>query len=297
MACFVFCPVVVRAADAGVKKEVNIADRARALLLVEAEHGSVVLAKSPGLALPIASLTKLMTALVFVEQHPTWDRIVQIQKEDVQTEGRAVLHAGDRIRLRDLFTLALVRSDNTAAQSLTTASGLPLDVFIAAMNERAAALGLLETTFVEPTGLRPENRSTARDLVHLAATAFADPTIGAALKKSSATIRFIPAKETKERWVTRKIYSTNTLLGKREKNFQILSGKTGTTDEAGYSYIVNAQTFTKPKRSLLVVILSAGSARDRFDLALDLFSFGMTRLSSLESPQIPTMTVHSAMAN
>jgi D-alanyl-D-alanine carboxypeptidase/D-alanyl-D-alanine endopeptidase (penicillin-binding protein 7) len=292
---FVFFPAMVSAAETDVQGEVNVTDRARAVLLVEGEHGSVILAKSPGLPLPIASLTKLMTALVFLELHPAWNEIVRIEEQDVDPEGRAVLHVGDRIRIRDLFRLALVRSDNTATRSLVASSGLSEEGFVSAMNSKAQALGLGETAFTEPTGLSPENRSTARDLVHLAAIAFRDPTIGGVLRQSSVTIRFIPAKRVKSLWVSKKIYSTNMILGKRVGNFQVLLGKTGTTDEAGYSFIVNAKTLTRPRRHLYAVILSAASAKERFDLALDLLSFGTMRLGTLESPAAPGLMVHSAM--
>ncbi len=273
----------------------DLTSRARAILLVEADHGGVLLAKSPALELPIASLTKLMTALVFLDAHPNWQRLIRIRSEDIRSSGRGVLVAGDQISLKDLFTVALIRSDNTAAQSLVTASGMSEEAFVAAMNAKAHAMGLDETSFVESTGLDPKNMSTARDLVRLAHAAFVQPTIAGMLRQPSATVSVLPAG--KKIAGKKKVYSTNIILGKHAKSFQVVEGKTGTTDEAGYSFIVHAQTAEKPQRNLFAVILSATSARERFDLALDLLTFGTTQLTQFPPAESPRDTVlHSAAA-
>ncbi len=261
----------------------DFTNQARAILLVETEHGGVLFAKSPALELPIASLTKLMTALVFVQTRPAWERIVTIRSSDVRSGGKRVLGAGDRIRVRDLLTLALMRSDNTAAQSLVRASGMTGEEFIAAMNAKAEEFGIAQTRFVEPTGLSPENRSSARDLVHLAYRAFSHPTIGAILRLPSAFVPVDHAGDASKTWKRRRIFSTNLLLGKRARGFEVLEGKTGTTDEAGYSFIVHARTKAKPRQNLLAVVLAAGSASERFSVALDVLAFGSEK--ALEFPQ------------
>ncbi len=99
---------------------------------------------------PIASITKLMTALVFLEHNPGWEVIYEITAADRVEGGRLNLFPGDQVTLKDLFYTALVASDNGAALALTRASNLGEERFIIAMNEKAAALGLKATHFVDP---------------------------------------------------------------------------------------------------------------------------------------------------
>ena len=272
----------------------HMTDHARAVLVVEAEHGSVLVAKAPAAVLPIASLTKLMTALVFLDQRPRWNALVGIKGNRLQLQSRSILHDGDRMSLKDLFTTALVRSDNAAAQSLATATGLRQEEFVRLMNEKAASLELVDTHFVEPTGLAPENRSTARDLIHIAAVAFRTPAIAEVLKRRSAIVHVLRAEAGQNHWKALTVLSTNLIVGKRDNGFQILEGKTGTTDEAGYSFVVQAETLKNPKQHLLAVILAASSSLERFSLALDVLRFGSAKLNGFGDTAAPETVLQSA---
>ncbi len=287
-------PMALRAAASA--DTAQLLDRARAVLLVEEEHGSTIVAKSPALELPIASLTKLMTALVFLESHPSWKREVTINAADLQGLGTRVLAVEDRLKLDQLFSLMLIHSDNNAALAIARESGLSLDEFVAAMNAKAEVLGLLHTHFVEPTGLDAGNRSTASDLVRLAWVAFQRPEIATALERRAFSLLLVRKDGKGAKMITKSIVSTNLLLGRKVGDLQVLLGKTGTTDEAGYSYIVRAGTLAKQPIHFLGVILSTATQHDRFDVALDILRFGAAQFAHAMIPHSPApgFEVHSA---
>ncbi|TSC76219.1 MAG: D-alanyl-D-alanine endopeptidase (penicillin-binding protein 7) [Parcubacteria group bacterium Gr01-1014_31] len=137
--------------------------------------------------LPIASLTKLMTAMVLLDHDPDWDQVVPITADalaypqlyvdpgDVTSE--VPFTSGDRVTVRDLWRAMLVASSNQAAGMLAGASSLTEREFVAAMNTKANALGLTRTRFTDPSGLDPYNVSTAAEMARLAAAAFSQPEI------------------------------------------------------------------------------------------------------------------------
>ena len=211
---------------------------------------------------PIASLTKLMTALVFLDHNPGWDAVYEIKPSDITTGGRTHVYIGEKVFIRDLFSLSLAASDNTAARALVGASGFETGEFIAAMNDKAAALGLENTVFADPVGLHNGNLSVAREIARLLEAAMADDRVRAAslLKRyefKTVTGRFVLA------------YSTDSLLGDFPANGISLSGgKTGFTDAAGYCF---AGEFTDLSgRRLISVVLGASDRRASFDDTRDL---------------------------
>jgi len=286
-----------RTSAAGKGDTAQLLDRARAVLVVEEEHGSTLVAKSPSLELPIASLTKLLTALVFLETHPIWEREITVKLTDIVGPGKKVLLAGDRVTLVNLFTLMLVRSDNTAATAIGRESGMSKDEFVAAMNRKAESMGLAHTAVVEPTGLDGKNRSTALDLVRLSNVAFQNPYIAAALERPSFTLTFLKkAVHGSRKLVKKRIASTNLLLGETFKGLRVGLGKTGTSDEAGYSYVLRAQTLEGRPRFVLAVFLATPSQRDRFALAADVLSFAALQMDYLQRDQTTPSTVVKSVA-
>lgn len=136
--------------------------------------------------LPLASLTKLMTALVFLSTDPDWDEEVVITKEEIDypctlqtcgTTSEINLKAGDRIKIKDLWVGMLSASSNQSAVILADNSGLTRKEFVEKMNEKAESLGLAKTKFVEMSGLSADNISTAGEFAKIADSAFADPRI------------------------------------------------------------------------------------------------------------------------
>jgi D-alanyl-D-alanine carboxypeptidase len=206
--------------------------------------------------LRIASITKLMTALVFLDHNPGWDQVYQITRQDRRDGGKIYLYLGDQVTVKNLFYAMLVGSDNTATIALIHAAGLNEADFVAEMNAKAKALGLLQTHFVDPVGLSNDNISTAREVAVLAQTALARNEVNQAVsteKTDFATVAGIP----------KTIESTNTLLNNfSDNNIRIIGGKTGHTDLAGYCFVAK---FTDSRQhEIISVILNTPSANDRF---------------------------------
>lgn len=138
-------------------------------LLVNQDSGEVLVRKNDLAVLPIASLTKLMTALVVAEAKQPMDELLTITEEDVDTErhSRSRLRVGTTLTREEALRLALMSSENRAAHALGRAYPGGLEKMVAAMNAKAAQLGMKNTVYVDPTGLSNRNQSTARDVAVL----------------------------------------------------------------------------------------------------------------------------------
>ncbi|MFW0837928.1 MAG: D-alanyl-D-alanine carboxypeptidase family protein [Candidatus Komeilibacteria bacterium] len=202
---------------------------------------------------PIASLTKLMTALVWLDQQTDPEKVMRISTDDYRTGGRYYIFTGEEIKTRDLFYATLVASDNTAAITLARSTGLDMEQFVAAMNTKAKAIGMHDTHFVEPTGLDNNNVSTAADMLKLARQAFADPDIVNASSRSdySYTIQN----------TSRKVYviSTDNLL---DSYLDIIAGKTGYLDEAGGCLVTVAKN--EGGHKIIAIALGSSDQYSRF---------------------------------
>lgn len=203
---------------------------------------------------PIASITKLMSALVFLEHNPGWSQTVEISSEDNRLGSKAYLFLGDRLSEKDLFRTALVASDNTAITALVRTTGLSEKEFVAEMNQKASLLRLKSTTFVEPTGLDSGNQSTVKDITRLALMAFNNPDIRQALQFSNYEFETENGKKVS-------VITTNELLEIPSDNPHLLAGKTGHLTEAGYCFV---GWFEKNGHTVITVVLGASEATDRF---------------------------------
>ncbi|MDD5109826.1 MAG: serine hydrolase [Patescibacteria group bacterium] len=225
-------------------------------------NGKPVAGRYPNQILPIASLTKLMTALVISDLKPDWEREITLTAEDLaypQTQvdpgditSEVAFAVGDTVTVRELWVAMLVSSSNQAAITLADHSGLPIPAFVSAMNSKSRALGLNRTVFIEPTGLDPDNISTAAEMAKIAAAAFANPTIAdttvlkeftIAARQTDGAIRAVP--------VTNRNYS---LL-----QFSVDGAKTGFLYEA-------QRTVAVRKGNTIAVVLHARSMSERNQL-------------------------------
>ena len=149
---------------------------ANAALLMEARSGEIVFAKNPDTPLPMASTTKIMTALVALEQIPL-ETVVTIPAEAVGIEGSSVyLTEGERLTVEELLYALLLASANDAAVALAVTVGGSVEGFAEMMNRKAVELGLTSTHFVNPHGLDAEgHHTTARELAIIARAALENP--------------------------------------------------------------------------------------------------------------------------
>lgn len=205
---------------------------------------------------PIASITKLMTALVFVENNPGWDTTYTISASDQVEGGRLNLFPGEEVRLSDLFKTSLIASDNGATLALVHASGLSEVDFVKKMNKKAQALGLNHTSFTDPVGLSENNVSSAREVALLAKAVLAQEEIRKATETKDYEFTTIDGR-------AKKVESTDYLLFDSEKNsFQVLGGKTGYTDLAGYCFVGRFKD--ESGREIISVVLNSSGKNERF---------------------------------
>jgi D-alanyl-D-alanine carboxypeptidase (penicillin-binding protein 5/6) len=205
---------------------------------------------------PIASITKLMTALVFLDTKPNWSATYQITAADNIEGGKLHLFSGDTLNLKDLFLTSLVASDNGATIALVHASGLSEEDFVLKMNAKAKVLGLNQTSFSDPIGLSDKDVSTAREVALLAHEALDDPDISNAVKMSEYRFQTLEGRE-------KFIESTDYLLfDSATGGFAPLGGKTGYTDKAGYCFVGR---FKGPNgEDLIAAVLNSAGKNDRF---------------------------------
>jgi len=148
-------------------------------LVMDQDTHEVLVSKNPGAVLPIASITKLMTAVVVTDAKQPADEVLTITQDDVDTEkfSRSRLTVGTSLTRAEMLHLALMASENRAAHALGRNYPGGLDAAIAAMNHKAQSLGMSDTRYVEPTGLSSNNQSSARDLATLVNAAYQYPLI------------------------------------------------------------------------------------------------------------------------
>ncbi|BFD25072.1 MAG: serine hydrolase [Candidatus Parcubacteria bacterium] len=231
---------------------------------VSAPKGAVMLSadnsflytKEATVAQPIASLTKLMTVLVFLENNPGFDQEYKISAGDHIAGGKIHFWSGDTVTVLDLFKSALVGSDNVATRALAKSTGLSEEDFVAAMNNQAKRLGMFSSHFVEPTGLAAGNVASAQDVARLVKATLAYPEIAATTNLN--TYRFT-TKEGK----TRIVEATNDLVHADSVDLALEGAKTGYTEEAGYCFAA-AINELETEETIITVVLGASSSAERF---------------------------------
>jgi len=224
-------------------------------LVIEEGTGKILLEKSPDAVVPIASLTKLMTAMVVLDAKPDMEERVRIEKDDVDTlkHSASRVPVGATIPKKDLLLMALMSSENRAAASLarTYPGGMP--AFMAAVQAKIKALGLTNTVIEEPTGLSPNNRSNAVDLAKMAEAATKYPDIVRITTDSAERVQ-INGRELQ-------YHNSNRLVGR--KGWDIGLSKTGFTNEAGNCLIMRINA--AGKAAILVLLDAKANSARLFD--------------------------------
>jgi D-alanyl-D-alanine endopeptidase (penicillin-binding protein 7) len=229
----------------------------------------------------IASITKVMTATVFLEDNPDMTREITVEHSDVFQASTTHLRLNDRVTTDDLLHLLLIASDNAAARALARVSPYGSEQFVRRMNEKAADLGLQSTHYADPSGLLSENVSSAYDMARLITNASNDERIASIMRTSEYTVRTV-----KNRVVT--FHSTNHLLGRADVD--VRAGKTGFISRAGYC-LATLLRLPQTGQEVAVVVLGARSNAGRFMETQNLFSWLSMKASTLfavQPPVVPT---------
>lgn len=230
-----------------------VALKSQSVLVVDADSGEILAAKNADAVVAVASLTKLMTALVVLESGQDLEESLQITREDLDTYKRTPsrIPFGARLRRGDLLLLALMASENRAALALSRHYPGGRTAFVAQMNATAARLGMAHTRFTDAAGLSPSNRSTAHDLRLLLDAANAQPLIQDYSTRPSHTVRV-----GKQRL---RFVSSNRLV--RGTRWDIELQKTGYTNEAGRCLVMQA---TVEGRRLAMIFLNSVGKLTRY---------------------------------
>ena len=237
---------------------------ARAALVMDAQTGEVLYSKNSNMSVPIASITKLMTAVVTADARLNMSEEITLQSIDFAGAGgknsSSTLRVGDTMNRAEALLFALMKSENPAAAALarTYPGGRP--AFIAAMNAKAKQLGMSSTRFAESTGLDPHNISSARDLGILVSAASQYGLI----RQFSTT----PAYDFNLGYRMLKSNNTNALV--RNGGWNINLSKTGYINEAGRCVVMHTTVNSRPA---VVVLLGASSSQARTNDATNLLTW------------------------
>ena len=239
---------VARAAVAELTRDGDPNVRSTGVLVLDPTTGQTLFAKNADQQAPIASITKLMTAMVVLDANLPLDEPIEITSEDIDTikNTHSKLPIGSRFRRDDLMRLALMASDNRAASALGRSYPGGLTAFVAAMNAKAAALGLTQTRYVDSSGLSPANVSSPADLGKLVAAASSYDLIREYTTTSGVTVQ-LPDSKRKLSFV-----NTNTLV--RHSDWKIGLSKTGYINEAGKCLVMQAMIANQP---IVIVLLDS----------------------------------------
>ncbi len=223
-----------------------LALRSSVALVIDQDTNEVLFSKNPGAVLPIASITKLMTGLVVSDAHQALDELLSVAQEDVDTEkgSRSRLRVGTQLTRGEMLHLALMSSENRAANALGRHYPGGLPAFVAAMNRKATALGMRDTHYVEPTGLSSQNQSSAQDLAVLVRAAHGVPLLRE-LSTSHETQVAVGHR-------MMQFHTTNRLV--LNPDWDIGLQKTGYISEAGRCLVMQARL---AGRKLIMVLLDS----------------------------------------
>lgn len=222
--------------------------RSSSAMVVDQTTGDTLYAKNTDARMPIASITKLMTAMVALDAGLPLDEKIAISKEDIDslkgTHSR--LKVGVTLSRHLALQLALMSSENRAASALAHNYPGGFNAFVAAMNRKAQSLGMTHTHFVDSTGLNSDNTSTAPDLVKMVMAAYNYPLIREITTTGSYDVAM--------RGGPRRMEFRNTNLLVRSKSWDIGLSKTGFINEAGHCLVMQAKIANRP---MVIVLLDS----------------------------------------
>lgn len=239
---------------------------ARSVLVLDTNTDTIVFERGGFDRRPIASITKLMTAMVAIDNGILWEQEATILPEEYVTGGQLLLHPGERASMRDLMAASLVGSANNATLAYVRVLDIPAEEFVRQMNRKAISLGLEQTEFSDVTGLNPANVSTAYEVARMAEAAFTQYPIIAELT-SSPGYDFTAKGSGREHTIR----NTNKLIS--EWGERLTGSKTGYLYEAEYCLVSRGSGAAENR---IAVVLGSPSEFDHFN--------DITRLLHLEVP-------------
>ena len=259
--------------------------RAEAAIIYDSATGHVLWESNSQDQRSIASITKVMTAVVFMEGSPDLSEEIVVQPSDVRAASTTYIRSGYRVTKGDLLHLTLMASDNAAARALARVSSLGSEAFIERMNTKAAELGLQSTSYSDPSGLLAANVSSAYDMAKLISYVSGDERISSVMRKQTYTVN------AGRRVIN--IHSTNQLVMNGDVDVQ--AGKTGFISKSGYC-LATLLRLPQGGPPVAVVVLGAKSNAGRFWETRHLFNWFASKAEDLLGTPLQAATA-GATAN
>jgi D-alanyl-D-alanine endopeptidase (penicillin-binding protein 7) len=238
-----------------------------AAVVLDTRKGEVLFKKNMDSQFPIASLTKLMTVLIFLQTDPDLNDTVTITEADVNCVGTNEIQVNETLTLNDLLHVSLMNSSNRATKALVRACEIPGPIFVLRMNRKADELGLHNTHFCEPTGLNEKNRSTALDCAKLLYFALQDSIISSVLEKD---IYRFSSRDSSRTW--HRIGNAQKLLF---SSLQVKGAKTGYIRASGWC--LGAVLEDDNGKQMAAVILGAPSKHTRLQEIRSIVQWSMEK--------------------
>ncbi|MBN1335946.1 MAG: D-alanyl-D-alanine carboxypeptidase [Deltaproteobacteria bacterium] len=228
--------------------------RSPSAFVYDLDAGEILLARRADDRRPVASLTKLTSALTLASTEPDLESqvCVGIEFRPTRSGARSRFHTGDCVSGFDALGAALVASDNRGAYALSGVAGLGVDDFVVHMNEVSEELGMTLSSWSDPSGLEDDNLSTARDVGRAALAVAAHPVLSTVATAPFWDVHFANR--------TRRLFTTDRLSARED--LEIEAAKTGYTDTAGYCYATVLRPRGGPR--LVVALLGDRGRRTRF---------------------------------
>lgn len=242
----------------------------KAALLIDYTNGNVLYSKNCNKKRSIASLSKLVTAMVLLDHKVNLDSVISISKQDARNSSKSRLKRGYKLTIRDLLHAALLSSDNRAARALARATSGSLKAFASEMNKKMKKLGLQHTVFYEPSGLDKRNVSTAVEIAKILQYSYEYPLIKKITQKKNYFVKVRNKNNKKLQMV-----NTNRIVYSK---YKVLAGKTGYTQAADYCLT----TLVKNRKGerLTLVVLGVPGDKLRFKEARKLIDWGFKQLKN-----------------
>lgn len=244
-----------------------------AVIAISEKTGEILYSKNYDMVLPIASLTKLMTASVFLDTNTPFDKVVTYLAEDNTYGAKLYVNPGETMTVKDLFYTTLVGSANNTANALARSTGLSKVEFVKRMNDKAQAWGLTHTNFVDVNGLDPKNVSTVYELALMSSKILSD-------------FRMLQGTTTRE-YAFRTINTDSPHIIKStakgvtdgiiNSSWTITGMKTGYLDEAGYCFMLKASK-SSGLDSVITIVLGAVTTNQRYNETNDLMNYGLSKI-------------------
>lgn len=240
-------------------QNIGVEITAEKYVALDVKSGKILLQKEAETIQPIASITKLMTALVLLDFVEKWDEKVILLPEDETIGARPHIYRGEEVLFSDLWNASLISSDNNSIMAMIRYLNFSRNEFVEKMNQKATELKMYNSSFADPTGLSVENKSTALDIARLLYFALEREEIQKAVVKKSFTFRPENSKK------SRTIYNTDILLdsflNRKQFGYTLIGGKTGFIPQSGYCLIVEV---SKGENSVIIAVLNSATIESRF---------------------------------